>query len=114
MKTLKNGDFCGELLSENYFEAVLAAFFCSDYGAKASEAVQKIATDQKEYRKYSSYVIICWKLPSLSFCEIWRNPTPSLFFNRLPYKEALQDIEFYDKFVDISKVKNPAVSKVKV
>ena len=44
MKTLKNGDFCGELLSENYFEAVLAAFFCSDYGAKASEAVQKKKT----------------------------------------------------------------------
>ena len=59
IKTAKNG-FCEELLSENDFEAVLATFCCYDYGAKASEAVQKIATDQKEYRKCSSCVIICW------------------------------------------------------
>ena len=35
-----------------------------------------------------------------------------------PYKKALQDMEFYDKFVDrfhdLSKVRNPAVSKVTV
>ena len=31
------------------FEAVLAFFCCYDYGANASEAVQKIATDQKGY-----------------------------------------------------------------
>ena len=31
-----------------------------DHGAKASEEVQKIATDQKEYRKCSLCVIICW------------------------------------------------------
>ena len=60
IKTAKNGDFCEELLSENDFEAVLATFCCYDHGAKASEAVQKIATDQKEYRKCSSCVIICW------------------------------------------------------
>ena len=30
-----------------------------DHGAKASEAVQKIAIDQKEYGKCSLYVIIC-------------------------------------------------------
>ena len=57
-----------------------------------------------------------WK--SLSFCEIWNNPTPTLFFVRPPYKQALQDMEFYDKFVDrfhdVSKVKNPAASKAKV
>ena len=53
---------CG-MLSENGFEAVLATFCCYDHGAKASEAVQKIAQkiarDQNEYRKCSSYVIIC-------------------------------------------------------
>ena len=56
---MKNGDFWDELLSENDFEAVLATFCCYDHGAKASEVVQKIATDQKEYRKCSSCVIIC-------------------------------------------------------
>ena len=37
----------------------LVTFFCYDHGAQASEAVQKIATDQKEYRKCSLRVIIC-------------------------------------------------------
>ena len=46
-------DFCLELLSKNDFEAVLATFCCYDHGAKASEEVQKIATDQKDYRKCS-------------------------------------------------------------
>ena len=45
IKTVKNGGFCEELLSENDFEAVLATFCCYDYCANASEAVQKIATD---------------------------------------------------------------------
>ena len=40
----KNGDFCEELLSENDFEAVLVNFCCYDYGANASETVQKIST----------------------------------------------------------------------
>ena len=53
IKTAKNGDFCEELLSENNFEAVLATF-CYDQGAKVSEAVKKIATDQKVYRECSS------------------------------------------------------------
>ena len=35
------------MVSEDDFEAVLAAFCCYDHGARASEAVQKIATDQK-------------------------------------------------------------------
>ena len=60
IKTAKNGNFCEELLSENDIEAVLATFCCYDHGVKASEAVQKIATDQREYRKCSSCVIICW------------------------------------------------------
>ena len=56
---ISQNDFLEELLSENEFEAVLATFCCYDHGAKASEAVQKIAADQKEYRKCSSCVIIC-------------------------------------------------------
>ena len=47
IKTAKNGDFCEELLSENDFEAVLTTFCCYDHVANASEAVQKIAADQK-------------------------------------------------------------------
>ena len=45
IKTGKNGRFCGEELhNENDFDAVLANFCCYDYGANASEAVQKIST----------------------------------------------------------------------
>ena len=60
IKTVKNSDFCYEMLSKNDFEAVLATFCCYDHGAKASEEVQKITKDQKEYRKCSLCVIICW------------------------------------------------------
>ena len=55
----ENVDFCDELLSENDFETVLATFCCYDHGSKDFEAVQKITTDQKEYRKSSLCVIIC-------------------------------------------------------
>ena len=48
IKTAKYGDLYEELLNENNFEAVLVTFCC--YGAKDSEAAQKIATYQKEYR----------------------------------------------------------------
>ena len=41
----KNGDFYEELLSESGFEVVLATFCCCDHGAKAFEAVQKIAIE---------------------------------------------------------------------
>ena len=44
----KNDDFCEELLSENDFEVVLATPCCYDYGTNDSEAVQKIARDQKD------------------------------------------------------------------
>ena len=54
----KNGAFCEELLSENDFEAVLVSFCCYDYSANTSEAVQKIATDQKVYHKCSLCVIV--------------------------------------------------------
>ena len=53
----KKGDFCEELLSENNFEAVLATICCYDDGAKVSEVVQEIVTDQKEHRKCSCVTI---------------------------------------------------------
>ena len=59
IKSAKNGGFCEELLSENVFEDVLATSSCYDYGVNASEAVQKIATDQKDFHKCSSCVIVC-------------------------------------------------------
>ena len=55
----KIGDFCEELLSESDFEVVLLTFCCCDHGAKAFEAVQKIATDQREYCKCFSCVMNC-------------------------------------------------------
>ena len=58
IKTEKIGGFCEELLSENDFEAVLATFCCFDYRTNASEAVQKIATDQKDYHKCFLRVIV--------------------------------------------------------
>ena len=42
---------------------LLVTFCCYEYGANASEAVQKIAIDQKDYDKCSSGVllaIVCW------------------------------------------------------
>ena len=53
IKTAKNGDFCEEFLSENDLEAVLVIFCYYEHGAKAYEAIQKIATDQKRYRNCS-------------------------------------------------------------
>ena len=55
----KIGSFCEELLSENDTEAVLVIFCCYDHGGKASETVQKITTDQKEYHKCFLCVIMC-------------------------------------------------------
>ena len=51
--------FSEEFLSESEFEAVLATFCCYDYGVKASEAVERIATNQQDYHKCSLYVIVC-------------------------------------------------------
>ena len=58
-KNNKNGGFCEELRSGNNFDAVLATFCCYDYGVNASEEVQMIATDQKDYQKCSSSFIVC-------------------------------------------------------
>ena len=46
------------MLSKKDFLTVLATFCCYDHGAKATEEVQKISTDQKEYRECSLCVII--------------------------------------------------------
>ena len=58
------------------------------------------------------------KRKSLTFCEIWNNPTPPLLLFRLPYEWAPKDMEFYDKFMDrfqsLSKVQDLAVNKAKV
>ena len=43
-QTANSGGFCEGLLSENDFEAVLFNFCCYEYGAHASEAIQKIST----------------------------------------------------------------------
>ena len=67
--------FFEELLSENDFEAVLATFCCYDYGANASEAVQKIATDQKDYHRCSSCVIVCWIVKIYQSLKKGRLPT---------------------------------------
>ena len=56
----KKGSFCEELLRENDFETFLAAFCCYEYGGNSSEAVHKIVTDLKVYRRCSSYVLVCW------------------------------------------------------
>ena len=51
----ENGGFYEELLlSEKDFEAILATFCFYNHGTNASEAVQRIATNQKEYHKCSS------------------------------------------------------------
>ena len=55
----RNWWLCEELLSENDFYAVLATFCCHNYGANISEALQKIATDQKVYLKCSSCAVVC-------------------------------------------------------
>ena len=50
--------FVRNSLVKKDFEADLATFCCYDYGINASKAVQKITTDQKDYRKCSSCVIV--------------------------------------------------------
>ena len=69
----KNGDFCEELLSENDFEAVLVNFCCYDYGANASETVQKISTRKANFMAtpmkniFSSLLSAYWRCKPV-FC----------------------------------------------
>ena len=58
---MQNSGFCEDLLSEYDFESALLTLCCYGHGANVSEAVQKIVTNQKDYHKCSSYVIVCWK-----------------------------------------------------
>ena len=51
--------FREDFFSGDYFEASLAIFCCYDYGANASEAVEKIATDENDYHKCSLCIIVC-------------------------------------------------------
>ena len=56
--------FSEDFLSEDDFEAVLATFCCydyekNDYSVKASEPVENIATDKKDYHKCPLCVIVC-------------------------------------------------------
>ena len=51
--------------NENHLEDDLATFYWYDYkkygySAKVSEAVENIATDQKDYHKFSFRVIACY------------------------------------------------------
>ena len=52
--------FRDEFLSENDFETVLTTFWCYDYGANASEAIEKITADQKSYHRCSLCVTACY------------------------------------------------------
>ena len=57
IKTAKNGGFYEELLSENDFEAVVATFFCYEYGTTLLRKFRK-SLQIKEYHHCSSCVII--------------------------------------------------------
>ena len=50
-------------LCGNDFDAVLALFHSYAYGTNAAEAVEKMATDEKDYHKYSFCFIICIAAP---------------------------------------------------
>ena len=53
--------FSEDFLHKNDFEAVLATLCCYDYRINASEAVQNIVIDQKDYHRSSLYVAVLCK-----------------------------------------------------
>ena len=57
-QTANSGGFCEGLLSENDFEAVLFNFCCYEYGANASEAVQKISGGGVRWGKGGGHLTI--------------------------------------------------------
>ena len=76
--------FSEDFLSEDDFGAVLATFCCydyekNDYGVKASEPVENIATDKKDYHKCSLCVLICWIVKVIIF-----NISKKGWFTRTP------------------------------
>ena len=62
-----------KLLCKNNFKAVLVTFCCYAHGVKASEKVQKIATDKKECRKcFLCYNLLNYQnISNLSINERW-------------------------------------------
>ena len=60
IKTAKSDNLPEELLSENDIEVVLTTLCCYEYAANASEALQEISTDQKDYHKCSSSIKVCY------------------------------------------------------
>ena len=69
------------MVSENDFEAVLVTSYCYDHVAKASEAVQKIATDQKDYPK--SFFFVCYNL-----LNSWNTPINQQLWKMVGYKDT--------------------------
>ena len=55
----KMSDFSENVFSGDNTHAFLHLFSSNGYGANVSEAVGKIATDEKDYHKYSLCVIVC-------------------------------------------------------
>ena len=47
-------------ISGDDFEAVLAIFSCYGYGSNAFKAVEEITTNEKDNRKCSLCVIVCY------------------------------------------------------
>ena len=58
-KQQKMALFSEQFPSKNDFVAVLATFYCYDYGINTSKAVDRIAIDQKDYQKCFLCVIVC-------------------------------------------------------
>ena len=53
VKIAKMAAFSQDFLSEDDFEDVIAIFCSYDYGANASDAVEKVSIDEKGYYKCS-------------------------------------------------------------
>ena len=72
----------------------LLAIFCFyDYATKASEAVQKIATDQKEYPKLSSRAINCW----MAKIYLWINNCEKWLVTRIPLTSLKKLLKWHRK-----------------
>ena len=63
IKLAKMAAFSEDFHCGDNFDAVLAIFCYYGYGTSASEAVEKMATDEKDYRKCSFCFIVCIAAP---------------------------------------------------
>ena len=64
VRQFRNTSLIVDILAEDFlcrfgFDAVLAIFRSYGYGTNASEAVEKIAANKKDYHKHSFCFIIC-------------------------------------------------------